>query len=286
MIGGRSSAYSQFADWQHKAPIHILTTPQGADLADSVVVENFPLLIRLNRDHFEFDQAQPRGEDIRFSAAGQRLSYEIDHWDSEQGRAACWVRVPRIQGNTQQALQLHWGNPNANSESNGTKVFNETNGYLAVIHMNGPVLDSVGKLACTNANTTPTNGLIGPARHLAEEQGIDCGEQITHFPTGSNPHTTEVWFRTSKPNSRIVGWGTEEGQGKVVMHFRSPPHIDMDCYFSDGNVSSNRRIEMGHWVHAAHTYQQGEPKMYINGRLDGETDHRATPLSINRPARM
>ena len=286
LLAGISTVQAQFADWQYQAPIHILTTPEGADLADSVIVKDFPLLIRLDRDHFNFDQVQPAGEDIRFSSDGQALSYEIDHWDPKQGRAACWVRVPRIEGNAIQAIQLHWGNPNARSESDGTKVFNQSNGYLAVMHMNDPVSDSVGKLSCTNAHSTAIDGLMGPARHLTEGQGIECGEKIDHFPTGSTPHSTEVWFRTEKPNSRLVGWGTEEGQGKVVMHFRSPPHIDMDCYFSDGNVTSQGRIPLGDWVHAAHTYRQGEPKIYINGQLDGETDHRATPLAINRPARM
>ncbi|MCH2181096.1 MAG: DUF2341 domain-containing protein [Mariniblastus sp.] len=281
-----SIASAQYKPWTHQAPIHILTTPQGADLAEGVVLKDFPLLIRLDRDHFDFAQARPGGEDVRFSMNGQALAYEIDHWDATQGRAAVWVRVPRIEGNRVQALQLHWGNPDAESESDGKQVFNQSNGYLTVMHMNDPLTDSTGQLSCTDAGTTTGQGPIGPARNLAEGQGIHCGEQLTHFPTGSTPHSTEVWFRTEKPNARLVGWGTEEGQGKVVMHFRSPPHIDMDCYFSDGNVSSEGRIGLGEWVHAAHTYRQGEPKLYINGQLDGETNHRATPLAINRPARM
>ncbi len=281
-----TGAYCQYPDWQHKADINIITTPEGANLKASAIIQEFPLLVRLDQDHFSFAQAKRAGEDIRFSANGQPLSYEIDYWDATTGRAACWVRVPRIRGNAIDAITLHWGNPDAISESDGRKVFNHSNGYLAVMHMNESLVDSTGALTCRNVDTTQSEGPIGPARHLNEGQGIACGEQLMHFPTGSTPHSTEIWFRTKKPNSRLVGWGTEEGQGKVVMHFRSPPHINMDCYFSDGNVTSQERIPLGSWIHAAHTYQQGQPKIYINGKLDGETNHRATPLAINQPARM
>ena len=95
--------------WKYSGSMYILTTPDGADLPEAAVERDFPLLVRLNRGFFDFSQARPRGEDIRFSADGQPLAYQIESWNVSAGRADIWVRIPVIQGNTQQAIQMHWG---------------------------------------------------------------------------------------------------------------------------------------------------------------------------------
>lgn len=95
-----------------------------------------------------------------------------------------------------------------------------------------------------------------------------------------------MWFRSRTPNSTLVAWGNEQAQGKVVMQFRSPPHINMDCYFSGGNVASGSRLTLGEWTHVVHTYQQGESALYINGKLDGSNTKNGGPLAIKTPARL
>ncbi|MEO2168283.1 MAG: DUF2341 domain-containing protein, partial [bacterium] len=52
------------------------------------------------RDYFDFSQAKPRGEDVRFSANGKPLAYQIERWDAAGGKAEVWVRIPTIKGNT------------------------------------------------------------------------------------------------------------------------------------------------------------------------------------------
>lgn len=238
-------ALAQYPGWQHQGSLYVLTTPDGADLPASASEEGFPLLVRLHQDFFDFSQAQPSGEDLRFSTrTGVPLAYQIEEWDAARGTASIWVRVPAIQGNARQEIRLHWGEANAVSESNGAAVFNASNGYLSVWHMNDPVRDEVGSLESINAGTTPTAGLIGPARHLAGEQGVFGGDAITRFPTGAGPHSSEAWFRPEQPNATILAWGNEEARGKVVMQFRSPPHVNMDCYFSGANVRGRSTLPM------------------------------------------
>ena len=75
-------------------------------------VEDFPLLVRLDKDWFDFSQAQPGGADIRFfTAEGKPLPYQIELWDAAEGTAAIWVRIPEIRGNARQEIKMHWGNP-------------------------------------------------------------------------------------------------------------------------------------------------------------------------------
>ncbi len=282
-----SQKATSYQDWKHSGSMWLLTTPDGADLPGESTVEGFPLLVRLHRDFFDFRQAKPNGDDLRFSSStGERLAYQIEDWDADKGIASVWVRVPKITGNSRQEIKLHWGNSNATSESDGKSVFNDSNGYLSVWHMSNDARDEVGTLTSTDNGTTPIAGMIGTARHLPGGKGVFGGDKIPNYPTGASPHSTEAWFRPQRPNTTLIAWGNEQAQGKVVMQFRSPPHIRMDCYFSGGNVGSESRIPLGDWTHVVHTYREGESKIYVNGVLEGTNLKQGPPLNIRSPARL
>ena len=117
-VGCNSSA--QNADSQHSGSMYILTTPDGANLPASVTEKDFPLLIRLDKDFFDFTQAKPNGEDIRFSTpAGRGLPHEVEQWNAGKGTAIIWVRIPRITGNAKQEIKVCWGSASAKCESTG-----------------------------------------------------------------------------------------------------------------------------------------------------------------------
>jgi len=280
------AALAQYPNWKSTGSLILNTTPDGANLPAIATVEGFPVLVRLNKDFFNFAAAKPNGDDVRFSADGKALAYQIEQWDAAAGTASIWVRVPKIQGNARQEIKLHWGKADAAAESNGKGVFNESNGYLSVFHMGEGVADEVGSVETKDIGTTVAAGMIGPARHLAGKQGVSCGEKIANFPVGASPHSTEVWFRAEQSNGRLVAWGNEQAQGKVVMHFQSPPHVSMDCYFSGANLSSEGQMPMNEWIHVMHTYEQGDSRIYVNGELNKESKTPNAPLAIKSPARL
>ncbi len=182
---------ADYPGWKHSGSVYIITTPDGANLPAAASVEGFPLLVRLNKDFFDFSQAKANGADLRFSSStGAPLAYQIEEWDASGGAAGIWVRVPRIQGNARQEIKLHWGKADAKSESNGKAVFNESNGYLSVWHMGEPNKDEVGSLTSADTGTTSTAGIIGRARHFPGGKGIFCGDKIPSYPTGSSSHST------------------------------------------------------------------------------------------------
>ena len=274
-------------DGKYSGSLWLITTPEGASLPAEETIEGFPLLVRLHRDFFDFSQARSDGADLRFSSSrGERLAYQVEDWDATGGLATVWVRVPKISGNARQEIKLHWGNADAASESDGKAVFNESNGFLSVWHMHEPVQDEVGSLSSADTGTTPTSGMIGKARRLPGGKGVFGGDRILNYPTGASSHSTEAWFRPERPNTTLVAWGNEQAQGKVVMQYRSPPHMRMDCYFSGGNVSCESRVPPGEWTHVVHTYRQGESKLYVNGMLDGVNFKQGPPLDIKSPARL
>lgn len=278
---------SPYAGWAHSGTLTLLTTPEGAGLPATTSEEGFPLLVRLDKDGFDFGQAKPGGDDLRFSTPeGQPLAFQVEEWDAARGTACIWVRIPRIRGNERREIRMHWGKPDAPRESDGAAVFNASNGHLGVWHMDDPVKDVVGTFASKDTGTTPAPGLIGACRRFDAGKGINAGEKIESLPTGSSPHSSEAWVRAEKPNGTILGWGNEQGQGKVVMQFASPPHIRMDCYFSGGDVRSGSRLALSRWIHVVHTYTKGESKIYVDGVLDGVSTSAGTPLAVRSPARM
>ena len=265
-----ASAQNPYTNWLYSGSMYVLTTPAGANLAGSVSETNFPALVRLNTSFFTFNQAKTNGADVRFTTAtGTNLAYQIEEWNPTNGTASIWVRLPLIKGNTNQEIKMYWGKADATSESSGLSVFNSTNGYVTVLHMNETVQDSVGSVTPTDAGTTVTTGMIGKGRSFNGGNGINCGTSITTFPTGSNPHSTEAWFRAGGSGSTIVSWGIDQNQGKLVVQLQSPPRINVDTYFSGGNVSGGSTLALSQWYHVAHTYNSGATRLYVNGVLDG-----------------
>ncbi|MEN9667595.1 MAG: hypothetical protein RLZZ326_3958, partial [Planctomycetota bacterium] len=226
------------SDWRHSGELWLLTGPEGANLPAEVVLQDFPVAIRLDNEFFPFAEALPRGEDLRITSdSGQLLSHEIEAWDRDAGRAIVWVRVPEIRGQARQRLTLHWGNPAAPACSDGAAVFSAANGHVAVFHMDDPVGDATGGIETRDTGTETAEGIVGPARHFPGGKGVFCGDAITTLSAGSADHTTQAWFRSEVSNGRVFGWGNEAAQGKVIMNFRSPPHARMECYFSGADVA-------------------------------------------------
>lgn len=276
---------TQLAAAERSGSLWILTTPDGATLPAGTTLEGFPLLIRLDGDTFPFAEAQPDASDIRFTTPdGAPLPHQVEEWDTTSRRASVWVRIPIIRDNEQQELRLHWGSTGKAPVPNGP-VFDASNGYAGVWHLGPGARNDVTGTQARDTGTTATTGIIGPARHFDGSHGIACGTQPTHFPSGSAPNSTEAWIRPTRPNATIVGWGIEKGQGKVVLQFRSPPHVEVDGYFSDASISGQTRIPTGEWTHVLLSYEKGGPRLYINGEWDAARPRRASPLNIPSPAR-
>ncbi|MBK8096065.1 MAG: DUF2341 domain-containing protein [Planctomycetes bacterium] len=268
-----ATAIGDFQAWRHHGTCWLLTDQDGAGMAADAVVEQFPVLLRLHRAFFDFAQAQPLGEDLRVcDATGVTLAHEIEHWDATAGTASVWVRVPRIRGDARQPLLLHWGNPTAKAASDGSKVFDASNGFVSVLHLDPSLRDAVGTVHAVDAGTRATNGMVGQARHFDGSSGIQCGEQIEAFPKGAGTSSTEAWFRAEHANTTVLAWGKEQRPGKVMLNLLSPPRVAIQCYFAD--VEARSPLALGEWTHVVHTYQREDSRVYVNGVLQGA----ATPL--------
>ncbi|MEI8381684.1 MAG: DUF2341 domain-containing protein [Planctomycetota bacterium] len=281
-IAPGETASLKYKTWRHSGSLFLLTTPDGANLPASAVEENFPVLVRLNKDWFNFSEARSRGEDLRFTTSnGVPLSYQIDHWDAEAGMASIWVRVPIIRGNSHQEIKIYWGQAEALSESNGPAVFNKSNGYLSVWHMNEPASDDAGLVPASDKGSTPASGMIGLSRHFADGKGISGGEKITFFPFASSPHTSEAWFKADRFNTTILSWGKLDGVALRVS--TTPAQIQVES--GRKRYLATSILPKSEWNHVALTYDGQSEQIYVNGRLDLPTATQST-LEVMTPVRM
>jgi hypothetical protein len=264
-----TGASAQSPDWQHSGSMFILTTPEGANLPAAATVKDFPLLVRLNKEFFDFSQAKADGADLRFSTKnGEPLAYQIEEWDAANGLASIWVKIPIITGNARQEIKIYWGNTAAVSESNGAAVFNHANNFAAVLHMNETVQDEVGTISAIDAGTALSTGVVGKSRTFSAGKGVNCGTEIKAFPSGSSPHSSEAWFKAKKINTTVLAWGVPTGQSKVVMNLASPSHLAVDCWFGGADIVGDTPVPMSEWVHVVHAYDGKQAKLYVNGVID------------------
>jgi hypothetical protein len=160
----------------HSAKLFLNTTASGAGIAGTVT--NFPVLIRLREDNFDFTQAKADGGDIRFTKSnGAPFPYEIERWDPAARQAEVWVTVDTVFGNdSMQFFTMYWGEPVATIASDSAAVFDTATGFAGVWHLgetDSIALDATGNhYDGTGYSTTSVPGMIGNARHFNGNSSI------------------------------------------------------------------------------------------------------------------
>ena len=286
-------AVPSYGAWQQAASLYLLTTPDGANLPAGAAETHFPMLLRLNSNNFDFSQAKTDGADLRFTTtAGMALPYQIEKWDAAAGTASIWVKIPSITGNARQEIRMYWGKSDALAESNGSAVFNPSNGYASVIHLTETLADEVGTVTPVNVGSTMATGMIGQGRHFTTGTAINCGTAITTYPYSDQSFTTEAWLRPEVAGTGIVYWGRyatryngNTGDGNEVgLNLASPSGL---YWASDGpgGATATTKPIMGQWYHVAATYGNGTSQIFVNGQLEG-TSYHAAAMSIVQNIQM
>ena len=211
--------------WKYSTRIFLNTTTSGADITDDIY--NFPVLIRIDENNFDFSQASPDGSDLMFSGGTDttRLSYEIEYWNTEERRAAIWVLIDTVRGeNDTQSIRMYWGNSSAKNASSGSSVFDTTLGFQGIWHLGedtgNPSPDATQNgfhgMSTGASHPQTTEGIIGNCRIF---DGIDdyitmpnTANSRLDFPANGN-YTISAWVKTDafeNQSQLIVAKGYEQ----------------------------------------------------------------------------
>ena len=162
-----TGATEDYSLWSNSKQIIVNTSATG--YAISTGITGFPYLVRLGKKNFNFNEADAAGNDVRFAnATGTPLPYEIEQWDTSGHKAAIWVKIDTIKGNNAaQYFTMYWGKSNVVSRSRGSPVFDTSNGYIGVWHLNTagtgkrPDATFFNDSALSKGSSNTTDGLIG-----------------------------------------------------------------------------------------------------------------------------
>lgn len=282
-----------YPHWAHDKQLGINTAATGGAVPSDVT--GFPLLVRLDNTNFVFTQAQASGADMRFSSStGIPLSYEIEWWDACGQGAAVWVRVNEIHGNSfQQHINMHWGNPAAQSESSPSAVFGPSSGFAGVWHLTEAPDDGVSGHADASGNgnnarpegsqdstastsTTNAGGIAGGADLLGLESGWLLVEDADILDPPDNL-TLSAWVKPSSASSDgVIMMGRNyEGAGapwaSYLLQLSKEGEVlkpRFDWSSTSGVTSStgaDQSVSLGQWHHLACVRDAGALRIYLDG---------------------
>ena len=274
------------AEWKYSRRLCLNTTATGAGVSQNVT--GFPFIVRLTKDNFDFTQANAKGSDIRFARSDTiGLPYEIERWDPAAGLAEVWVRADTIYGNdSTQFITMFWGNTNATDSSNGAAVFDTSNGFIGVWHMNedpSAGANSIRDRTANSYNATPygsmtaanvVDGTIGKGLAFnGSNDYLDAGAGVNL--TGS--YSVSLWVLLNRTNNyqRLISqdlaytlWYDSDKNGARMEHFDSSG-IWRGIPQDGGAVQP---IATGVWYYLTGTYDGDRVRLYVNGTPATETN--------------
>jgi biopolymer transport protein ExbB len=298
--GQRRSPRNSLDVWRHARTITLDTTPAGADVPDDV--EHYPLAVLLDESRFDFSQAQANGADIRFvDAAGNALPHAIELWDSAAERAAIWVLIDRVRGNSKaQSIVMRWGNARARDVSDSKAVFTRAHGFVGAWHLGedgNTTQDGYADASEHQAHGTGVglragsrvDGRIGKGTHLHNPAGQEnaqwirvSGEKARQFNPAA-PLTVSIWALgysypirsyetiiakgdTSWTLQRVQygpGGGAQRIAGQGYQTCVRTPAYHLCAYnFAGQGLVTNE------WLHFMVVLEEPAMKLYVNGQLN------------------
>jgi hypothetical protein len=299
LISG-ASAQENLSTWASAKPIRVNTSATGANLANGLT--NYPLLVRLNATNAAdvFATAKAGGADLRFRRIpGPALPYEIERWDATAQIADIWVRVDAVSANdSAQTIWLYWGKADAPAASSGASVFNSSNGFAAVWHMNGAgnggmvdETDATGNLNATQYNNNGTNpasasnGPIGYHRILSASSSTSGQGFTTNDASKANFLFTDNYTVSAWANPTTIdhaAYPTIVTKHDNQWALRVNTNVTGPWLFFYGNqggsnawpeVKSNTNAVNGEWTHVVGVRSINDDAMilYLNGALEATT---------------
>lgn len=282
--------------WLDSAQIIMNTTSSGANIAGNVT--KIPVLIRLNQSNFDFSSSTSDGKDIRFCKSdGTHLYYQIERWDTTSRDAEIWVKVDTVYGNNStQFINMFWGKTDAVSRSNGNMVFDTSNGFRGVWHLNQNPGGTAPQLtdASFQFNHGTTHGGMSSEDLITGliDKEIELDGDLNYIHTNTqfnNPtiFTLSSWFKTiTNTGGKIIGFG-ELQTGFNNNHDRnlwldSTGRVQFGV-ISGGDIriiGTTTSFNDGQWHQASAQLSSAGMKLFVDGILVASNPSYTTPSSL------
>lgn len=247
------TTFANFDSYNHQAIIKLNLAPLGFE--SGIKIKDFPILLRLNNESFNFEQFHNNGADIRFSDLnGEPLKYENVRWDSLAQIAEIWIKLDSIQTDgANSKFYMYWGNSDRETDSKSEDVFTVNAGFNAVYHLSenirssgDEIKDATGRFpgrAGGNGSGLPKRiaGVVG--------NGLDFFANSTQgniilpnaFDPGPTEWTFQAWIKKSGPEEGVVFykgnlWQPTDQRFQITVKGGYENHIDVN---RDGSIATS-----------------------------------------------
>ena len=178
------------------------TSPTGVPVTTDLY--DFPLLVELDESSFDFAQTSVPGGLVFSKPDGTPLPYEVERWDPLHKKATLWVLLDTVHADSSnQRITLAWDTLLTRNESRPGSVFDTSNGFRLVYHLDSTVDISGAGLSYTNAAQDSYHGVDhtegvrerGIAGHAARFDGEDDYIDLGTPDILSPALTVAVWVK-------------------------------------------------------------------------------------------
>jgi len=258
-------------DWTLRRQIDLNTTPQAADIQETVA--NVPILLRLHPGNFDFKKAKPDGSDIRFVAADDvsALKYEIDTFDVINEIALIWVKIPEIKANAaDNRIFVYFGNDRAKDSQDKIGVF--ANSQALVYHL-GEAQGNPQDATQNKLNAAHFSG--GQALPSVVGNGISLfgGQDRLVAPPSpvfnlAEGFTLSAWIKLTQPSSDGYLFAqTEQDKGIIVGINGDKVYARITVNGTALQTEGDATLSLGNWHALAVTSKSGgKLSLYLDGR--------------------
>ena len=261
---------------------------------------DFPVLVRLTSDNFDFGAARADGFDVRFTLAdGTVLDYERERHDAAGQKAEYWVRLPEVSSTADTTFYLTYGNPLA---SNGEQAAGVWDRHVRARYGMGDAGSAQINDSTTNANHAAKRAVDRPqaAEGLAgwaqEFNGISDYLEAPHAASLnlSTAITVSAWVY--KPGSwesayqKIVGkCRTDGGEYAYGLSQASVPYGTFFFQTISGtlrSVAATSHPTADAWHQLVGTYDGAAMNYYVDGALAASVNYSGTLTGNTHPLRV
>jgi biopolymer transport protein ExbB len=259
------------ADWPYRKQISVGTDPAAAAAAGATEVL---VPIRLHAGNFPFVDAQAAGGDLRFVAADDKtpLDFHLEQFDSAEGLAIAWVRMPRIAG-PEASIRLYFGHPEAPAAESSKATYDAH--MVLALHFGeaeGLPRDATGygNAVAEAAGRVRAAGAIGFGRALEPADRV----RIAAAPSLATPPgvgwTVSMWLRPGEGAANGALLTRDDGGQRLQFALESGrPVLRVGDPRQPAQLTADRALEGGTWHHVAFTLGR-TARVYVDGTLAAE----------------
>ena len=229
-------------NWSYRKKLTINNTTANLGLTSEQLVD-FPILIVLNSDNFDYSKINANGSDLRFTDSDglTLLDYQIETWNVA-GDSFIWVKVPQIDINSStDSIYIYYGNVSATDAQNpgsvwsnsfeGVWLLNDPNGTTTVLDsaVNPAAENGTNQAGITNASKIKS-GIGGAIIYSALSTDFTTlGMPVNlNFTPNTQEFTIDMWVKTP-----INATGTYFSKGSSVA-----ANIQYELYVSGNTLNS------------------------------------------------